>query len=79
MQTSQKKLTQADQFAQELKKISPDVTENDRKAFMARFGLGSTLISNYLNGRVANADTAAKMLVFFKSKIAKRNKLISKE
>lgn len=64
-------------FAAELLSIAPDVTENDRKKYMNEFNRGATTVSNYLNGKVANADTAAQMLVFFRGQIAERNKLIN--
>ncbi len=64
-------------FGEELKAIAVDVTEKDRKDYMERFGRGATTVSNYLNGKVADADTAAQMLVFFRHQIGERNKLIS--
>jgi len=76
MQKKIKDLTQAALFAAELKAIAADVTEKDRKKFMEKFNKGATIVSNYLNGKVANADTAADMLVFFRAQIAERNKLI---
>ena len=72
-----KDFSQIELFAAELLSIATDVTENDRKAYMATFKRGATTVSNYLNGKVANADTAAQMLVFFRQRIAERNKLIN--
>lgn len=66
-------------FAAELKALSADVTENDRKKFMAKYDKGATMVSNYLNGKVANVDIAAVMLVFFRAQIKKRNKLINQK
>lgn len=72
-----KDLTQSELFARELLAIAADVTEKDRKEYMAKSRKGATTVSNYLNGKVYNADTAAEMLVFFREKIAERNKLLS--
>lgn len=69
--------TQTDLFAEELLSISTDVTEKDRKEYMRKFNRGATTVSNYLNGKVADADTAAQMLVFFRARIAERDKLIT--
>jgi hypothetical protein len=71
-----KNLTQKDRFAEELLSIAPDVTENDRKVFMKKYKKGVTMVSNYLNGKVANVDTAAQMLLFFRGEIEKRNKIL---
>lgn len=68
--------TQAALFAAELLSISADVTEKDRKEYMDKYKRGATTVSNYLNGKVFNVDTAAEMLVFFRAQIAERNKLI---
>lgn len=71
-----KDFTQTALFAAELLAISVDVTEKDRKDYMEKYNRGATTVSNYLNGKVSNADTAAEMLVFFREQIAERNKLI---
>lgn len=76
MQTKVKTLTQKDRFAEELLSISADVTENDRKEFMKKYKKGTTMVSNYLNGKVANVDIAATMLLFFRGKIEKRNQVL---
>ena len=76
MKTKVKNLTQKDRFAAELLSISPDVTENDRKEFMKKHKKGVTMVSNYLNGKVANVDIATKMLLFFREKIEQRNNVL---
>ncbi len=77
MTKKKKDFTQTALFAAELLSIAEDVTEKDRKDYMAAYQRGATTVSNYLNGKVSNADTAAEMLVFFRRQIEERNKLIS--
>ena len=71
-------MTQAERLGKVLKAIKPDVTADDRKAVVQSTELGykPPTISKYLNGEVMNNDTAAKLIIFLKARIAKREKSI---
>ena len=69
--------TQKELFNIQLNNLLSDITENDRKAYMTKYDKSPTMLSNYLNKKVSNLDTAAEMLMFFRQRIAKRNKLIT--
>jgi hypothetical protein len=61
-------------LADELIRLSPDISPNDRDIAMKELGIKSRItISAYLNGRIGNVDVAAQLIVFFKKQIAKRN------
>lgn len=72
MQHEKQQLTQREQFSEILKRLRPDVTNEDRKAAFNELGLKATTISNYLNGKVCALDTAVKIIQFFKKRISER-------
>ena len=68
--------TQAERLGEQLIKLRPDVTAQDRKDAVAEFGFTTATISRYLNGSVLDNDTAANLISFFNSKIENREKVI---
>ncbi len=71
-------LTQKERFSAELKRIQPDVTASDRSEAMLSLGIKSPMtISDYLNGKVRDNDTAASLIAFFKERIQKRNEVLT--
>lgn len=72
-----RKGNQKQRLAKALQAISADVTTEDRQFLNKEKGYSITLISNYLNGKVYSADTAADMLKCLKERIADREELIN--
>ena len=73
--TKKEKLTQAQRFALEFKKIEEDVTSEDREIIMQELNLSSrSTITKYLKGNPRNNDIAARMLTILKGRIAEREK-----
>jgi len=72
-----KELTQSDVLKQELLKIAPDVTKADRIAFLSSHAIKKTTLSNYLNGKVSDNDTAVIIIKFMKDRIQQRFKQIA--
>ena len=70
-------LTQNERFAAKLLEISKEITKEDRKIAMRKTGLTAVTISRYANGIVNDADTAASLLMIFRSRIAEREKAIA--
>lgn len=60
-----------------LKKIQPQVTELDRLQAQEELELSTATISNYLNGKVLNVDTAIALLKFFSKRIELRKEEIT--
>lgn len=78
MLNENKSNTQKESFGQELKKIKVDVTAKDRVDAQKLLGIKShTTISSYLNGNIKDIDTAAKLLVFFRGCINKRERILA--
>jgi hypothetical protein len=75
-QTESKK-GQVERFADKLKEVKALVTEKDRLAAVDSLKLTPETISRYLNGKVANLDTAVDLLGFFNQRIEEREKLIA--
>lgn len=69
--------TQADRLSEKLLQIKVDVTKDDRTEAVKQLGLTIQTISNYLNGKVWENDTAVKLIEFFSKRIAKREKVIN--
>jgi hypothetical protein len=67
--------SQAERLAEELLKLKPDVTAQDRTGATHICGKGT--ISKYLNGNVMDNDTATKLITFFKAQILKREKALA--
>lgn len=66
--------TQAERFIEQLSTIKVDVTSADRKQAVKDLGVSGPTITNYLNGKVSDLDTASAILLYFRSRIAKREK-----
>lgn len=66
--------TQAERLAEELLKLKPDVTAQDRSD--ATHICGKATISKYLSGNVMDNDTAVKLISFFKGKIQQREQTL---
>lgn len=77
MQEGKKPISQADRLAKQLRSLRPDVTSDDRKLLQEEMGYTRATISKYLSGQVLNNDTAAKIIAFFKNRIASREKVIT--
>lgn len=67
-------MTQIEKISEQLADISPNITSKDRKELQDLHGFERSTISNYLNGRGADADTGLLMLTFFRKKISERDK-----
>ena len=70
--------SQGERLAEELKKMSVDVTTADRKLFQKEYGFTKATVSRYLNGTVLDSDTAASMVSFFRNRINEREKALTK-
>ena len=71
-------VSQSKLFAEELKRLRNDITKQDRIESMTSIGIKSpATISNYLNGKVRDNDTAAALIAFFKNRIAKRSEVLA--
>lgn len=71
-----RELTQKEQLTEELLKISPNVTTQDRKDLIERHNLSRATIDWYLQGRVMNLDTATTILKFLSDRINERQRII---
>ena len=76
MQQDTTRVPQTELFIRELRLLKSDVTANDRMLATEEFGIGKATVSRYLNGVEGNNDTAAKLISFFKARIAERNKVL---
>lgn len=70
---------QSERLSEILKQIKIDVTEVDRKLALAKFKCTVATLSKYLNGKVQNSDTATEFIVFFKERIAERDRMTTWE
>ncbi|MDI3319962.1 hypothetical protein [Pinibacter soli] len=71
-------MSQIEKFSHELQQLKVDITPKDRTEAMAELGIKSnSTISKYLNGKLADLDTASSLLAFFKRKIKDRNKILN--
>ena len=59
-------------LSEKLKNIKDDVTAQDKKEYIAISGFSKNTVIKYLNGKVSYPDIALYMLLFFKSRIQKR-------
>ena len=76
MQSNSKDLTNAENLKVKMLAIKDEVTTADRKAYIEISNCTPATVSNYLNGRISDTDTALYMLLFFKNRIqAKKNVL----
>ena len=66
-------ISQTESFQNELLRLSKDVTAKDRERAVTHFNVSRATVSVYLNGTVRDNDTAAALILFFKSCITKRN------
>jgi hypothetical protein len=71
-----KELTQKEQLKEELLKINPNVTTQDRKDLIEQHNISRATIDWYLQGRVMNNDTAATILKFLSERINERQRII---
>lgn len=69
-------MTQAEKFSEELKRLSPDVTAEDRIEAVNLLDVSSATVVRYLNGEVRNNDLAASMITMFRRKISLRDKVL---
>lgn len=72
-----KQISQKERLNTQLSDMRVNITEEDKKLFHEKHGYTSTIVSNYLNGKVASVETALKMLIFFREKIEGREKVIN--
>lgn len=59
-------------LAKTLLRLSPDVTAADRTHCVKKLKVTKVTISNYLNGRVNNADLAIRMIEILNERIRDR-------
>lgn len=59
-------------LGEKFKAIKDAVTTQDKKEYMAITDYSKSLVSMYLNGKVSDPDKGLYMLLFFKSRIQKR-------
>lgn len=76
MQTTEIKLSTKERLGREIKALGEEVTVSDKQAFMEETGYKKSTISDYMRGYVSNIDLAMKMLLFFRSRIAERQRII---
>jgi hypothetical protein len=69
--------TQSERLAEKLQELKVDITKDDRDKAVSQLGLTIQTISHYLNGRVRQNDTAAKLIEFFSKRIARRDKVLN--
>lgn len=67
--------SQLDRTNEALKKLSANVTTDDRREAMKTWS--ESTIVDYLNGRGKNLNTAIKVLQFFQKRIKDREKVLS--
>lgn len=72
MQHPQQELTQKERLGQKFLAIKPDVSIDDRKAYMLTHHKTASTVSWYLNGKVKDIDTGLQMYEFFKQRIEAR-------
>jgi hypothetical protein len=69
--------TQTEMFAKELLRLKLDITPSDREGAMKElFIKSSSTISQYLNGKVRDNDTAASLIKYFKTRIKARSEVL---
>lgn len=76
MSQTENRKTQTDLFKDELERLKIDLTTKDISACKEEIGISATSLSNYLNRKGNNNDTAAKLIAFFKKRIEERNKVL---
>ena len=70
-------MTQVEKLQKEMTRIEKDITQNDKKLCHAKTKLHPNTIKMYIAGEGKDADTAVKLLTFFKKQIEKRNKVLA--
>jgi ActR/RegA family two-component response regulator len=68
-----------EQCAALLKKVTPGLNADDRRAAMSQFNLSYATIRRYLSGEVANLARGIQLLNFFRQRLQKRVKAMKKE
>lgn len=76
MQVINEHISQKDRISKLLMELNTKITESDRDDFFKKKNISKVTISNYMNGKGSNIDTAMEMLLFFRKKIEDREKLI---
>ncbi len=69
--------SQSEKLSDALKALEPNVTKDDRKQAQEKFKISNATVSRYLNGEGPNSDLSADLIIFFRSKIEKRNKALT--
>ena len=69
--------TQQEKISDELVKIAPDVSSDDRELVVNKLGVTKSLVSMYLKGNVYSLDTGIKMLKILRECIRKREEIIN--
>lgn len=78
MQAENKPKTQSEILAEKLVAIARDVTKADRAALLLAYeNIKASTLSNYLNGKVRDNDTAVTILTFCQKRIADRYQAIA--
>lgn len=72
METKNDIFSQRVLFAQELARINQDISVHDRRDAMREFGINKLELSKHLRGFGTDLDLSAKLIAFFKPRIAKR-------
>lgn len=71
-------MTQIERAAKVLtEELHPVVTTQDRKDAVAELGCSMITVILYLNGSCRNLDTAMKLINFFRSKVAERDRALA--
>jgi len=79
MQGKQQGLSQIEKLSEELEALAPNISSKDKIEFVNNSIYRKSTISAYLNGHGLNIDTAMEMLLFFRKRIAEREKVINAE
>lgn len=79
MQAEVQGFSHKEKLGEELKILAPNVSHEDKRAFLSNSKYRKSTVSAYLNGHVSNIDTAMEMLLFFRKRIEARDKVISQK
>lgn len=71
-------LTQKQRIGVELENIKNEITKTDRRAFFDENpNYTHSMLSNYINGKIGDADEGLRVLAFFKNRIKLRENTLS--
>lgn len=69
---NKKPVSQADRVRELLLRLAPNVTRDDRAAYINTYGMAKSTVSKYLSGQVQDVDTALDLCRYFNMRILER-------